>query len=108
PGSTALTFQPGNALAYWDVTMFSAALDDGYTRETSWDSRRSGSEVTASEPRPLDTITIRGSSAADSSGRNARVTRTGPSRFTPKQARKSAGSVSSGPANDPMMPALLT
>lgn len=108
PGSTALTFQPGSASAHWVVTMSSAAFDEGYTRLTIVDSRRSGSVVTVNEPMPLDTITTRGSSARRSRGRKARVTRTGPSRLTPKQARKSAGPVSSGGVVEPMTPALLT
>ena len=57
---------------------------------------------------PLETITSRGCGGRRSSGRNACVTRTGPSRLTPKTGRKSAGSVSAGAARVPLTPALLT
>ncbi len=66
-----------------------------------------GSVVTAREPRPLDTMTMRGFWDSSISGTIARVTRTGPSRLTPKQAMKSSGPVSSGVDRVPMMPALL-
>lgn len=69
---------------------------------------RSGSVVTANEPIPLDTITRRGSPDLRNSGRNAAVTRTGPSTLTPYTGRKSAATVSAGPAKVPPMPALFT
>src|SRR5690606_9020370 len=57
PGSTATTRTSGNALAYINVTMLRAAFDDVYTRPGRVDSIRCGSEVTANDPMPLDTIT---------------------------------------------------
>ncbi len=62
----------------------------------------------SNEPSPLDTITSRGHSDFWSSGRNVFVTRTGPSRLTPKTGTKSAGFVSAGSARVPLIPALFT
>src|ERR1700686_5130895 len=50
----------GNALAYCDVSMLRAAFDAGYARVIRVDSRRAGSVVTASEPIPLETLTMTG------------------------------------------------
>src|SRR5690606_38289658 len=97
-----------NALAYINVTMLRAAFDDVYTRPGRVDSIRCGSEVTANDPMPLDTITSRGVADRRSSGRKVWVTRTGPSRFTPKTGRKSAGTVPTGSPKLPRIPALLT
>ncbi len=88
--------------------MFKAAFDDGYTRPCNVDSMRVESVVTPNEPIPLDTITNRGDTDCVSNGRKAWVTRTGPSRFTPKTGRKSVGTVSVGAASLPAIPALLT
>ena len=61
----------GNAFEYWTVTMFSADLEDGYSRFTDVNSNRAGSLATASDPRPLLTFTMTGALLAASSGRNA-------------------------------------
>src|SRR4051794_19656305 len=98
----------GYALAYWLVSMFRAALEDGQARPTSVDSRRAGSVVTASEPMPLETFTTTGASERSSSGKKAWSTRTGPRTLVSYTRRRSSAVVSATGRRPPVMPALLT
>ncbi len=113
PSSTALTRICGNALAYWMVSMFTAAFDAGWATPGYAAAGEPGVVIRAIEPSPLLTFTMTGAADRSSSGRNACVTRTTPKTFVSKIARI-ASQVSSPAPNTPpsalrpSIPALLT
>src|ERR671920_839707 len=98
----------GTAAAHCVVSMLSAALDEVYAGAWKELSIRSGSEVTAWEPRPLETLTTTPAGALRSRGRKAWKVRTGPSTLTAKTSSTSAAVMSGMSANLAEIPALLT
>ncbi len=89
------------------VSITSALLLEQYAGARTVDSTRSGSCVSACDPRPLATLTTTPLSDPRSSRRNAGRTRTGPKTFVSYTSRRSSAVTSPTSLRAPLIPALL-